>query len=167
MPKGNSGIRRSRASRVLDKSQYASPKIYESTQVYSEEYVKDPNGTLRHRETGERYALREKYAENPGFKEIRRAPVGSMIVVHQPATEWVRVGRIPAHDEYYEVVQRTRTIKSLELRHTLNPRGYYLWEYGVLKVDRFGEGSGGDISSVAKLQERFKYADRITIYMPK
>lgn len=171
MPKGNSGIQRGGGGggklAFFDKKKYEAPVTYKSTSSYKSEMVKDPNGKYTHAETHEKYSIVETYAENPGFREIRRAPVGSIVVVHQPALEFRLRGKIPAHDEYYEVVQRTSTIKAVKFRHTTSKTGHYYWRDQAQTMSRPGDGMGGDINSLKEIKVRFPFAERITIYRPK
>ena len=163
MPKSHSGIRRVGSSRVIDKSKYEPPTEYRATTPYSEEYVKDPEGTLVHRKTKERYSRKETYAENPGFQEMRKAPVGSVIVVHQPRLQYVREV-VPAHDEYYEVFQRTRSTKTLRSVFTQDKEGRYITSHGVTRSKAFYPA---DLTSAKEIQAEFKHTTRITIYKPK
>lgn len=172
MPTRNSGIKRSSAvPSFIDTKKYEKPVEYASTSGYSQEYVKDPSGRYTHAETHENYSLEEHYAENPGFRAIRGAPVGSIVVVDQPNTSWTRgIGEVPAHKEYYEVIQDTKTAKGYHIRATTDNRGYYFTTYGLDRYDdsRFPEGRyAGRIGTVKDIQSMFKYAERITIYTPK
>ena len=126
--------------------------------------MKDPQGQYTHRVTKEKYSMQETYAENPGFREIRKAPVGSVIVIHQPRLDYIRDGVIPAHNEYYEVRQRTKTIKDLMPIHTQDKKGRYIAWYGINRTKSF---SAGDLTSYREIQKSWKHSDRITIYKPK
>ena len=149
--KPSSGIKRGGSSRVIDKSKYEPPTEYRATTPYSEEYVKDPEGTLVHSKTKERYSRKETYAENPGFQEMRKAPVGSVIVVHQPRLQYVREV-VPAHDEYYRPV------------FTQDKEGRYITRYGAKGSSSF---YSSDLTSAKEIQATFKHTTRITIYKPK
>lgn len=181
-----SGIGRgyvSGVSRVLDKSKYELPAEYEATSRYVDKFVKDPNGSLTMRDTKEKYRREEQSPVNAGFTAIRKAPLDSIIVVHQSGSiilsidgkeenvpmEFGRgIGRVPAHDEYYVVKQRTKSTRQLVLVHTTNPRGYYLDSYlGARSMKWLGSPPSLDIKTVKDLQEWFKYSDRITIYEPR
>lgn len=164
--KPSSGIKRN-GSRIIDRSKYEKPQEYKSTTLYSVEPVLDPNGRYIEEKTGKKFSIKETYAENLGFREMRRAPIGSMIVVHIPRQEFRLEGVIPAHDEYYEVTQRTKSIKSVEYRGTTDSKRRFITKYGVYYENRLGGGTGGDLTNIREIQARFKYAGRITIYKPK
>ena len=135
-----------------------------------------------HAETRERYLRVEHLAENTGFKAIRSAPVGSVIVVHQPASSWPRgIGKIPEHNEYYEVREdkRSKSGKSLYIKHSTGTakyrdvgqkratihKGYYISAWGASLMG--GARDDWSMGTVKDIQKRFKYSDRITIYKPK
>lgn len=177
MPKGNSGINRgggagkydSEIRQRLQSGNYQKSETFQSTTRYKVEAVNDPNGEYRHPVTGERYSRKETYAENPGFKEIRRAPVGSIVVIRNQGGDFRLTGKIPAHDEYYEVVQRTTTQKALKLRETSEKNGHYYWGNSVEKgdLDIGGlRGLGHKITTVKEIQKRFPFATQVTIYKP-
>lgn len=179
MPKGKSGIKRSSAaSPFIDKNKYEKPVEYVSTSGYSYEMVKDPKGRYTHAETYERYSIEEHYAENPGFRAIRSAPVGSVIVVHNPTVEARLSETIPAHDEYYEVKQRTKSMRELVVRGSMDAEGRYIATHtaSILRrtaADWKRDSARGwdvhdiDLTTVKDIQARFIHTDRITIYRPK
>ena len=181
MPKGSSGIKRSGVSRILDKSKHELPEEFETTSGYVDRYVKDPNGTISMQGTNDKYRREQKYPVNEGFAAIKKAPLESIIIVHQPSGVKVSIEgqkeeimpilsrgkKVPAHDEYYMVKQRTKTRRELVLVHTTNPNGYYLPRYGEVRSMKWsGEQYRHDIKTVKDIQEMFKYTDRITIYEP-
>ncbi len=180
--RGHGKRRESGAAAIIDKSKYESPAEYKATTEHSVEFVKDPNGTLYHAETHERYSVEGHLAENPGFKAIRSAPIGSVVVVHQPKTEWMAgIGEIPAHDEYYEMREdkRLKGRKSLHVIHSTGTakysdigqkratihKGYYISNFGADVIG--GPYDDWRMGTVKDIQKRFKYSDRITIYKPK
>ena len=179
MPKGKSGIKRTSAvSSFIDAKKYEKPAEYVSTSDYSSEMVKDTEGRYTHAETHERYSFEEHYAENPGFRAIRSAPVGSVIVIHNPDLEARLSGTIPAHDEYYEVRQRTKSMRSLIVRGSTDAEGRYVATHvGQIRrrtaADWARDSARGwyendiDLATVKDIQSRFKHAERITIYRPK
>ena len=169
MPKGHSGIKRaSSVPSFMDTKKYEKPAEYASTSGYSAEYVKDPNGTYFHAETHEKYSVEEHYAENPGFKKIRSAPVGSVIVVQVPDWEFHISGKVPAHEEWYEVIQVTKSTKGFRLRKSTDAKGRYVDEFG-LEYPYSGKWNGyvGKMGTVKDIQSRFHLVERVKIYTPK
>ena len=149
--KSNSGIDRT----------YERPVTYKATTPYSAEVVEAPGGYYM---GAYNYALKETYAENPAFKEIRKLPLGSVVVVHIPRAEYSwGTGVVPAHNEYYEVRQRTRTIKVLKAIRTTDKRGYYTHRNKVYTDKDFSV----DINSTKEIQSFFRTSDRITIKRKK
>ncbi len=142
---------------------YERSVTYKATTPYSLDFVEDPEGKYRDEE-GKRYTKKETYAENPAFKEIRKLPVGSVVVVHIPRAGYSGgTGDVPAHNEYYEVIQRTRTIKSIQPMRTTDKRGFYTVRGSV----REGKSFLIDINSTKEIQSSLRDSDRITIKRKK
>ena len=144
---------------------YDKPVEYKSTTKYdinSIKLVPDENGGYKDRQ-GNRASLVGVPVENAAFREIKKLPLGSIVMFRIPRQEFRIAGVVPAHNEYYEVRQRTRTIKVLKAIRTTDKRGYYTHRNKVYTDKDFSV----DINSTKEIQSFFRTSDRITIKRKK
>lgn len=136
---------------------YEKAVSYKATRFYSAQVVEDPQGIYM---GVSGYSLKETYAENSAFKELRKLPVGSRVIVHVPKYEYTwGAGVVPAHDEYYEVIQRTKTIKALQPIRSTDKREIFTVGRNIYYGGHFLLGIG----SIKETQENLRCSDRITI----
>lgn len=179
LPKRHSGI-----NKLNNKHKYERGVTYKSTSKSKVEKRPDPEGRYYDPETKERVSIIQIPAENPGFKEIAKAPIGSVIVVHQPETRWNRpvgllgAGIVDEHDEYYEIFERRKSMSSQKIeryakfRKTTEPTGCFLmsgrlyFASNFLNHDEVYDGQP-EIYTAKRAQRAFPLATKLTIYKPK